>query len=188
VPEQPDGASCTDDIECASGRCYADSHVCGAPRMNGEACVEAGDCVSDTCLSDGLCGDARPIGGDCRVDADCATSNCSTNGDETRVGQCMMALGEVCDASSPCERCRTSTGGAPLGGFETGRCFRSGCDPSDAPNCPRFDRHTFSCARSVEGTYHCYEECTADPATGRTDDHDCWDSLGFCDGGRMFCR
>jgi hypothetical protein len=50
---QANGATCTDDDECASG--YCDGILCAPKVANGEACTTDAQCTSDFCNPDGEC-------------------------------------------------------------------------------------------------------------------------------------
>ncbi|MCC6874404.1 MAG: hypothetical protein IT378_08895 [Sandaracinaceae bacterium] len=131
VLPQPDGTSCTLDVECASGACYRDSQTCGSPRAMGEPC---------------------------RVDAECADRNCSTDGDQTATGVCNQPLGSACrgaGGSATCTRCIVG----PFSISGDGFCSRAFCDPVDANHCPTSGRRVWGCAESVDGRHRCYETC-----------------------------
>lgn len=203
-----DGESCSTSRQCASMLCLSDTRVCGAPRGEGESCGSNFDCQSALCLADGTCGEPAPdgtpcvrdqqcasgrclstrtcgprraIGEPCSIDSDCLTSHCSTNGRETEIGVCYQELGTAC-VPDGCSRCLAHPTVA------AGICSRSSCDPVDAPDCPAFDSHVYSCAASVSGSYHCYERCSADAPSGEPRDHDCLSRFETCRAFGDFCR
>lgn len=193
-----DWASCAaaDPVEaCASCGCdvfgggtCVEGIGCVVPRGAGEACTEQYECAAGLVChgDDGQCGARRAMGEPCSIDAQCSTSNCSTDGAEGAVGVCNQALGTACvRGSGTCTDCYIRRGGL-LGGNE-GVCLRRACDPDRAPTCPHFGNHEFECARTNAGGHGCFERCPhPDVSVG----HQCLRQGLYCRDGliRDFCR
>ena len=126
VVGQPDGTACTMAIECTSGACYHDTSTCGAPRATGEACL---------------------------VDSDCATQNCSTDGDTSTPGVCNQELGSDCSGGRQTDTCTNCIAYSSSSSI----CGRRHCGPEAA--CPQLGGRTWSCEMSTDGTQRCAEQC-----------------------------
>ncbi len=130
VIPQPDGSGCTVHEECTSGLCDPEMTTCAQPAV---------------------------VGGQCHFDAQCASHNCSNDGDSSIPGVCRVPLGSPC-TNADCNMCID------------GWCARSRCTNgvSCAPG--------WSCLDGIDGVDYCYQHCTASP--------DCYDGTcqpdGYC--------
>jgi hypothetical protein len=115
------------------------------------------------------------MGDPCTADDDCATENCSNDGDATTPGHCNQMLGTSCmGASGPtatCTRCNR------IDSFSNGICMRTACAPITHDHCPQLTDRVWECVSSVDGLHHCYETCPRDGI------YSCYDPFTFCNNG-----
>lgn len=83
----PDGAECTENLNCASGFCHPDENICAAPTCNDE--------ILNQDETDVDCGGSCPaceVGKTCLRNSDCLSNNCDID---------TMTCAEVVDTSPP---------------------------------------------------------------------------------------
>jgi hypothetical protein len=122
APVAPDGTSCVEGRECASGVC--ESNVCGGAPPGcvpaGAGCLPHLGCCEGTTCRDGACLAPRPDGEACAVAADCASNVCSDNRCGAPVTDCLSADASDCDADGA--RCCEGTY-CEVGGYLRGYCL-----------------------------------------------------------------
>ena len=147
---------------------------CELPRADGEDCVADAQCASHACYRDtSTCGPPRAMGEPCVADAECETGNCGADGGS--MGVCNQPLGSSCTrGTTTCSLCVGATT------LSDGICSRRRCDPTDRPNCPRTDRRSWECSRTVDGDYRCFERCNPDASYFCLADFDLCHPDGYC--------
>jgi len=120
----PDGATCGEDDECASGDCSgcvmniggdwcctgSDSDSGATP--NGGECQEDGNCASDRCTWGYICEDKLEAGASCQNGGDCVSGTCNwrfTCASPSRVA--------TVDGASVVQICESSSGLFPVQSF-----------------------------------------------------------------------
>jgi len=163
--------ACTDLTDADCGVCGCDLYGggvclpvggCVEPKMDGAACTYAIECTSGACYyQSGTCGAPLALDAPCYADEDCASGNCSNDGDHASAGVCNMAFGDPC-ASAPTD-CNLCVGTGPL---SDGWCIRRFCNPDDPHPCPTGvstapgSSRDWDCLRGADDMYRCYEDCT----------------------------
>lgn len=160
------------------GTCVA-GRGCVVQRADGEACTEDFECSGGKCFVAGTCGSPRTLGEACRVDEECRSGNCSTDGDSSVDGVCNQELGTSCDAAPASIPTCTECLAIDIRG-ERGVCSRRNCDPTNAPECLRFDGRRWSCVATTSGRHACFENCGFDPS------YRCFDNSDYCE--RGYCQ
>ncbi len=106
VDPQPDGASCTDDAQCATGHC--EDYVCGAKavcRGAGTTCESSAECCEGTCEENyyletwHTCVAPLPNGSYCHEAPQCASGQCR---DYLCVPTSCAEVGSACEVDGDC--------------------------------------------------------------------------------------
>ena len=111
-PVRGDGASCLDDLECASPSfcrvecaastfCDPASSRCGGPLTDGTICEQDAECVAGTCVGR-VCGPRRPNGAACALDTDCSSGACFGPNVDARTCGPPQPDGATCTTNSAC--------------------------------------------------------------------------------------
>ena len=79
---------------------------CVEPAVNGTVCSDPRECISGTCgYATMICQDPAALAAPCFADEDCASRNCSNDGNHAIEGVCNMPFGEICEGAANCNRC-----------------------------------------------------------------------------------
>ncbi len=147
-PVSPDGATCNDNVECASYNCAGGQCVAppaGTAEIDGD-CSSGQACVGDATCQDGICvaggmaacaADGQP----CETDQNCCTQICTSNrcgfdttgtgGSSTTSGTNCASEGGSCSIDSDC-----CTGACDTNVFQcSNSCGTSGANCFDGTDC-----------------------------------------------------
>jgi hypothetical protein len=137
---------------------------CVEPAVNGTVCSDPRECISGTCgYATMICQDPAALAAPCFADEDCASRNCSNDGNHAIEGVCNMPFGEICEGAANCNRC------VGANAFHDGWCVRGSCNPADPAPCATAintggeGTRDWVCRSTMDGGDYCFETCRVGP-------------------------